>query len=270
MNKMIEKDIKFDWDDILIMPSETTGIVSRFSDIKLERVPLFTAPMDTVVDMSNYHLFREKGINVCLPRNAENQHTYSTDSNIFRSMSLKEFSEVYVDRRMKPQHAICVDTANGHIRTLIQEIRNFRQLHGDEPKIMVGNIANPKTLALLDEAGANYCRVGIGNGSGCFLDGVLVKTEKGFFPIEDIRVGDKVLTHLGNYCEVLARTRFISGAKMIKINGHTCTEDHEFLVILKEDQEKINEQNYMKFAFWLEANKIIEEDHLILEMELDD
>ena len=164
---MNERDIKFDWDDVLIMPAETTKIVSRFNDIDLERIPLFTAPMDTVVDMSNYHLFRDKGINICLPRNAENQHVYSTDPNIFRSMSLKEFAEVYVDRRIKPKHAICIDTANGHIGNLIQEVKKFRQLHGNEPKLMVGNIANPKTLALLDEAGADYCRVGIGNGSGC-------------------------------------------------------------------------------------------------------
>ena len=264
------REIKFDWDDVLLMPDESTMIKSRFQDINLEYNPLFTAPMDTVVNMENYEKFQELGVNICLPRGAENMDFYSEDPNIFRSTSLKDFKETYIDRKIPPYNNICIDTANGHISTLPDAIIHFKSLHGDKFKLMVGNIANPKTLAILDKAGADYCRVGIGNGSGCFLDGVLVKTEKGLIPIEDIRVGDKVLTHLGNYHEVLARTRFVSGAKMIKINDQTCTEDHEFLVVLKKDQDKINEQNYMVFAFWLEANQVSEDEHLILEMDVND
>jgi IMP dehydrogenase/GMP reductase len=161
------RDIKFDWDDVLLMPDESTLIQSRFKDINLEYNPLFTAPMDTVVSVANYERFQELGINVCLPRGAENLDFYADDPNIFRSMSLKDFKETYIDRKVSPMYNICIDTANGHISTLPDAIIHFKSLHGDKFKLMVGNIANPKTLEILSKAGADYCRVGIGNGSGC-------------------------------------------------------------------------------------------------------
>ena len=66
---MIGNNLKFDFDDILIEPQKTTKITSRYKDIELpSRLPLFTAPMDTVVDLTNYKKFLNKGINVCFPR----------------------------------------------------------------------------------------------------------------------------------------------------------------------------------------------------------
>ena len=38
---------------------------------------------------------------------------------------------------------------------------------------------------------------------GCFLPGTLIKTEKGFHKIEELKIGDKVLTHRGRYMPVI-------------------------------------------------------------------
>ena len=60
---------KFDFDDILIVPETSTDITSRYKDITLPKIlPLFTAPMDTVVDLTNIDEFINNGITVVLPR----------------------------------------------------------------------------------------------------------------------------------------------------------------------------------------------------------
>lgn len=38
---------------------------------------------------------------------------------------------------------------------------------------------------------------------GCFLPGTLIKTEKGYHPIEDTQMGQKVLTHKGRFMSVI-------------------------------------------------------------------
>ena len=63
--------IKLDWNDISIIPETLSSISSRseinpYLDGKL---PLFTAPMDTVIDENNIEEFEKNNINICLPRN---------------------------------------------------------------------------------------------------------------------------------------------------------------------------------------------------------
>lgn len=66
---MRSNSMKFDFDDLLIVPSRTSNIGSRYKDISLpEKLPLFTAPMDTVVDLNNIDIFLENKIKVVLPR----------------------------------------------------------------------------------------------------------------------------------------------------------------------------------------------------------
>lgn len=170
MSKFIgEKDVKVDFNDILIKPAVTTDIMSRSEVNPFDKngfLPLFTAPMDTVVDNTNADLFMGHKINICLPRNEKR-----TQEGMFQSYSLKSFNEVYMSNNLgdmlKANTCVLIDTANGHISELINTIRKAKEWYGDNMVLMAGNVANPDTYKLLSDAGVDYVRIGIGNGNGC-------------------------------------------------------------------------------------------------------
>jgi IMP dehydrogenase/GMP reductase len=152
---------KFDFNDILIKPSVTSTIDSRktinpFYDGFL---PLITAPMDTVIDANNERHFRNLKINTCMPRGEA-----SIDS--FNSFSIDEISLKYYEGTLELNGKYLIDIANGHMEKLLKITKSIKT---DYPKLtlMVGNVANPQTYALLSDAGADFIRIGIGNGNAC-------------------------------------------------------------------------------------------------------
>ena len=54
--------------------------------------------------------------------------------------------------------------------------------------------------------------------SPCFVAGTLVLTDRGYIPIEDVKVGDKVLTHQNRYQKVLRAGHKMS-SDLYKIKG---------------------------------------------------
>jgi hypothetical protein len=74
-SRHISNSVKLDFNDILIQPKAQTNIFSRkvvnpyYVDIfGRNKLPLFTAPMDTVVDHNNMNHYIVNKINVVLPR----------------------------------------------------------------------------------------------------------------------------------------------------------------------------------------------------------
>lgn len=68
----------------------------------------------------------------------------------------------------------------------------------------------------------------------CFVKGTLVHTSRGYMPIEELRVGDEVLTHKNRYKRVLAWGQR-ENAPIIKVRGMcfkdiVCTPNHPFYV----------------------------------------
>ena len=163
----IQSSIKLDFDDVLIVPKEQSNIRSRYSELNPyynnelgnSRLPLFTAPMDSVVNHDNAHIFQSNKINVVLPR-TENKRgvLFAT----FTSYGLN-------DKPQLSEHVkfVLLDVANGHMSVVIQWCDELKAKYPNV-KIMAGNIANPQTYKIYCQSGViDYARVGIGNGNGC-------------------------------------------------------------------------------------------------------
>lgn len=168
----LRKEIKYSYNDIGIVPAITSDIEHRkdcdpFVDRKL---PLFTAPMSSVVDKSNFNLFEENGINAILPRtvNLNTRVSYAVNGK-WAAFGLKEFEEVFIEKTVSGQKIkALIDIANGHMAKILSLVKDFKEKYKDiQTEIMVGNIANPSTYLEMAKVGVDYIRCGIGSGEGC-------------------------------------------------------------------------------------------------------
>jgi len=178
-----EKITKFDFNDILIQPAVQTQISSRTQVNPFDEngmLPIFTAPMDTVVDPYNMKDFWNNKINICFPR--ASYYVRSGAFKTFSSLSLDEFIKTYIDGTVffspgistregiappKNRDYVLIDMANGHMHKMTTAIKEAKNKYGDKLFIMAGNVAHPNTYVELAKAGVDAVRVGIGNGNGC-------------------------------------------------------------------------------------------------------
>jgi GMP reductase len=177
-------DLKFDLNDIVIVPSEESNINSRsecdpstyLPSNRFGILPLMASPMDTVVSKKNYQEYIKNGIVPCLPRGQFLNPFYTIHEPYFQSFGLCEIESqlllsydgfCYSD--IKPFYHypnVLIDIANGHMNKLIPIVKDIKSSWPDL-KLMIGNVANPETFANLGLAGADYVRISIGTGAGC-------------------------------------------------------------------------------------------------------
>lgn len=101
----------------------------------------------------------------------------------------------------------------------------------------------------------------IAGGSPCFPAGTLVLAEKGYVPIETLKVGDLVCTHIGNWKPIEAIGH--KEAKTIRVSGGhygiVCTENHPFYA--KKEEYIHTHRNGVKRMLsetkWVEARDMI-------------
>lgn len=163
---MIKPDIKFDFDDLLIVPKDQSTIDSR-SDINVydenEMLPLFTAPMDTVVGNKNMEIFKQNKIYPIIPRTS-NFIDYTIG---WGALGLNEFEKIINSEFENDTIYVLVDIANGNMKKMHDLIAKRKSKYGNRLQLMVGNVANPETYRIVSELGADYVRIGVGNGGGC-------------------------------------------------------------------------------------------------------
>jgi hypothetical protein len=107
--------------------------------------------------------------------------------------------------------------------------------------IIAGNISSGDAVRDLEEWGADAVKVGIG--PGCFIPTSEVKTIEGLKSLQNISIGDSVLTHKNRYKKVIDKHIYYGEQELLKINNlPPCTDSHEFYVIekSKSDLDKAN------------------------------
>lgn len=301
-------NLLYSYNDLTIVPAEISNIKSRsecnpfISGTEFDHngmLPIFASPMATITNEWNIEIWKQNKIMPILPRNIGAAEKIETRiQNVFEfikrgewvALSLNEFaylfateeSEVKLDDKHQESkihtfelkrgetYRICVDLANGHMKSLYETINKAKALsreRGYNLIIMTGNIANPATYEwICKNAEVDYIRVSIGTGNNCFIDGTKVTMFDGSQKnIEDINTGDKVLTIDGTIQKVENILRFKTNKKLITINKEiTSTEDHKFFVINKSDKNIVNETNLEQYGYWIEANKLDKNLHLLV------
>lgn len=172
---LIKDKIYYTYEDVTIMPNILSNVEHRKECIPFDEegmLPLFTAPMDTVVSSKNFGLFENEMIHAILPRTEQiDVRVENSIKGRWSAYSLSEFEEIFCNesKKLDEKNKIkaLIDVANGHMKKIIDLIRASKNIYGDNIIIMAGNIANPRTYEEYARVGADYIRCSIGSGYGC-------------------------------------------------------------------------------------------------------
>lgn len=162
----------YSYNDVMITPAVISEINHR-SECKVLKngmLPIFTAPMSSVVDEYNYKTFKGNQIIPIIPRSVKYEKRIKfINQGEWTALSLNEFKELFIDNLPQIDNTVkvLIDVANGHMKTLYSYVKTVKNNLGNKIQIMIGNIANPETYDFCADAGLDYVRVGIGSGSGC-------------------------------------------------------------------------------------------------------
>lgn len=169
---MIQEKTFYSLQDISIMPAYITEINHRAecnpynNDNKL---PIFVAPMSSVIDLNNAKIFAFNKLNVIIPRTINLEDRLNVCEEYFIAVGLDEFENKILTLNLEDRKPIkiCVDVANGHMKKLIDLCAYAKNRFGNKIIIMAGNVANPLVYYNYAYAGIDYIRLSIGSGSAC-------------------------------------------------------------------------------------------------------
>ena len=169
---MIQEKTFYSLQDISIMPACVTEINHRAecnpynNDNKL---PIFVAPMSSVIDLNNAKIFEFNKLNVVIPRTIDLEDRLNVCEEYFIAVGLNEFENTILTLNLENRKPIkiCVDVANGHMKKLIDLCKYAKNRFRNKIIIMAGNVANPLVYYDYAYAGIDYIRLSIGSGSAC-------------------------------------------------------------------------------------------------------
>lgn len=270
--------------DVLLIPQYSEIESRRNPKLSLKtnmrkfslNIPILSANMDTVTGFETANVMNNLGglgplhrfwksdddylnvIKQCREKN-HNQICFSVGLNTTKEFIDKALSIIDDESRT----IILVDVAHGHMKLVLNLVTNLRKWYPGVC-IVAGNIATVDGFDALIRAGADIVKGGVG--PGCFVSNTMIKTNQGYKPIQDIKIGDMVLTHNQIYKEV--SELFVKKSDeiiSIQYNGKEikCTSNHEIYVIHENDVKYVTEQNYYDYAKWICASELTNEYYVI-------
>jgi hypothetical protein len=275
----IENDIKLDFSEVLLKP-QPSAISSR-KQIDLIRnfnnfsaIPLMASNMSSVGTFEAALVLCSKNVMTVLHKH------YSVDEykNFYNSLAILGYDENLVfysmgigEKDLAKYHDlvrilgrspnVCIDIANGYSDAFVDFCEKFRVSVGPDLTIMAGNVVTSDMVEKLVSVGVSIVKVGIG--SGCFISGSQVITSTGTKNIENIEIGDFVLTHTGTYEKVTNIFSYDNSKPLISINNVISTDDHEYYVIDKFCEDIVTDENIHEFAMWVSAKELTD-NHLLI------
>jgi len=225
--------------------------------------------MHAVVGQTFAKKATELGLTVCQHKFCDidnaiiNYVSVPNRKNLFVSIGLNDWDRA---RELTEEGATnwLIDCANGYLPQIYDVISKLIGRH-KVTRLMIGNIMTKEGVYLykdfVGEVPEFLIRTGIAG--GCFVPDTIVKTDIGFVEIQNIKIGDRVLTHTGEYGTVTNKFLYYKDEELKVINGITCTKNHEFYVINKKYENFVTEFNYQQYAEWISAENLTDEYFLI-------
>ena len=151
---------------------------------------------------------------------------------------------------------------------LILEKNNFPDM------VQVGSVTDINVAELVEKYGVPDL---IAGGSPCFIAGTQVLTSEGYKNIEDVKVGDMVLTHENRYRKVLRAGSHEDDVFNLRAQGFlqtTCTANHPFYAREKRKVRYIQENGKHSFKLnlgdpeWIRADELAQKYYIANNVEM--
>ena len=231
-------------------------------------MPVFPANMKSVVNEKTCEFLASKGWFYAMHRFGINQIEFIKkmhELGLYASVSIgvngdsQDELENMLETNNIPEYVV-IDVANAWSEKVKIKVEWIRK---NMPTVflIVGNVATSGAVREIQDWGA--CALKIGIAGGCFVEGTIVIVKSGCKKIEDIEIGDFVLTHRNRFKKVLAISSR-KEKKLIRIDNVVCTLNHEFYVLDKKYQHIVNDNNINEYAEWIPAENLDKNKYFII------
>lgn len=183
----IDRDVKLDFQDVLIRPKRSAlpsraqvdihrEFTFKHSQHRYRGIPIIASNMDTIGTFEMARALAPFGLSVALHKHYGEDELVAffaaleTKSSAFYSMGITRGDEEKFGRVMRRAgtaiHYACIDVANGYTEGFVKFVAKFREAW-PTLTIMAGNVVTGEMTEELILSGADIVKVGIGPGSVC-------------------------------------------------------------------------------------------------------